>query len=327
MVENDNNRGEYKVFHLTSTIDADTDDTDGEFDTDAVELGTLDFGDSINFRLVGDEDWASDFVGWHAAADGVDPGDPGDDLTEVDITDGSDEDAAGDDFQFNAPLGATDIFSANIANFSAGDVINIDAEYLGAENMLFATTGTTEINFAFGDMDDFTPSFTLNLTDVDADLVEDVDAAADTAAVLGVLEAEWGANWVIGDGEFVDDDDDDLTEVDITDGSDEDAAGDDFQYNAPLEATDIFSANIANFSAGDVINIDDAYLGADNMIFATTGTTEINFAFGDMDDFTPSFTLNLTDVDADLVADVDAAADTAAVLGILEAEWGADWLI
>jgi hypothetical protein len=31
-----------------------------------------------------------------------------------------------------------------------------------------------------------------------------------------------------------------------------------------LEATDIISANIANFSAGDVINIDDAYLGADN---------------------------------------------------------------
>jgi hypothetical protein len=118
-------------------------------------------------------------------------------LVEVDITDGSIVDAAGDDYQFNAELGATNIWAANIANFDAGDVININDEYLGAENLLFDTTGTTEINFAFGDMTDYTPSFTLNLTDVDAALVADVEAAADSVEALGVIEAAWGTDWLI----------------------------------------------------------------------------------------------------------------------------------
>jgi hypothetical protein len=58
MVENDQNEGEYKVFHLTSSVDADgevDDESEGgvhQFAT-AVELGTLDFGASINFNLVG----------------------------------------------------------------------------------------------------------------------------------------------------------------------------------------------------------------------------------------------------------------------------------
>ena len=118
-----------------------------------------------------------------------------------------------------------------------------------------------------------------------------------------------------------------LTEVDITNGSNEDAAGDDFQYNAPLADTDIFSAKIANFSDGDVINIDDEFLGAANLLFDTSGADEINFAFGDMGDFKPSFTLNLTGVDAALVTAVEGAADSVAVLGVLGAAWGADWLI
>lgn len=71
MVENANNLGEYKVFYLTSTIDATTATTAGEFDTTAVMLGTLDFGDSINFRLVGDATWATDYAAWHALADGA----------------------------------------------------------------------------------------------------------------------------------------------------------------------------------------------------------------------------------------------------------------
>jgi len=62
-------------------------------------------------------------------------------------------------------------------------------------------------------------------------------------------------------------------------------------------------------------------------LFDTTGTTEINFAFGDMTDYTPSFTINLTGVDAALVTAVEAAADSVAALGILDAAWGADWLI
>jgi hypothetical protein len=51
MVENDLNEGEYKVFHLTS-------ENDGDFST-ADELGTLDFGASINVNVVGNEEYDS----------------------------------------------------------------------------------------------------------------------------------------------------------------------------------------------------------------------------------------------------------------------------
>ena len=116
-------------------------------------------------------------------------------------------------------------------------------------------------------------------------------------------------------------------EVTITNGSVVDADEGAFQFNAALAATDIFSANIANFTGDDAINIDDAFNNPANLLFATTGATEINFAFGDMTDYTPSFTLNLSDIDAALVTAVEGAANTVAVLGILDAAWGTDWLI
>ncbi|WP_067223332.1 beta strand repeat-containing protein [Marinomonas gallaica] len=54
MVENDANVGEYKVFYLTSA----NNNTTGDFDTNtATLLGTLDFGASINFPLVGSAEW------------------------------------------------------------------------------------------------------------------------------------------------------------------------------------------------------------------------------------------------------------------------------
>ena len=53
MVENDKNPGEYKVFFLESSVDDDGNvENNGEF-TSATELGTLDFGASINFQLAG----------------------------------------------------------------------------------------------------------------------------------------------------------------------------------------------------------------------------------------------------------------------------------
>ena len=117
--------------------------------------------------------------------------------TEVDLKNGDVLDADADNFQFNAELGATDIFSANIANFTGDDAINIDDAYLGAENLLFDTTGNTEINFAFGDMTDYTPSFTLNLTEVDATLVESVELAGTSDAALDILNVAWGTDWLI----------------------------------------------------------------------------------------------------------------------------------
>lgn len=53
MVENMNNVGEYKVFQLTAASN-----TTGTFATTGTLLGTLDFGASINFNLVGSDDWS-----------------------------------------------------------------------------------------------------------------------------------------------------------------------------------------------------------------------------------------------------------------------------
>ena len=88
--------------------------------------------------------------------------------------------------------------------------------------------------------------------------------------------------------------------------------------------------NNLNFSADDVINIDDAFLSVDSMLFATTttgGLNQINFAFGDVTDFTPSFTVNIDTTDTVVVADVAAAADSAAALAVLNAAWGSEWLV
>ncbi len=224
-VENNLNPGEYKVFYLTSDLDADgnVDNDDGDF-ASADLLGTIDFGASITddpiseANLWGSDDptgdgtttWGSFYLNDVITGDDVvipgdddddddddTPDDGDDDLTEVDITNGSSVDADGDDYQFNATLGDTDIFSANIANFEAGDVLNIDDEFLGSANLLFDTTGTTEINFAFGDMVDYTPSFTINLTGFDAAVVADVEAAADSLEALGILDAALGTDWLI----------------------------------------------------------------------------------------------------------------------------------
>jgi len=120
-----------------------------------------------------------------------------------------------------------------------------------------------------------------------------------------------------------------VVEIALGNGSIEDAAGDSFQYNAALAETDIISANITNFTADDAINVDDVYLAVTNMLFDTTGTNQINFAFGDTTDFTPSFTINIDVTDTALVADVETASaiDSTAVLTVLNTAWGTDWLI
>jgi hypothetical protein len=71
MVENAANLGEYKVFYLSSTVDADTNTTAGDFDTAATLLGTLDFGASINFNLVGSAGWSATYNALIDAADDI----------------------------------------------------------------------------------------------------------------------------------------------------------------------------------------------------------------------------------------------------------------
>lgn len=87
MVENNQNPGEYKVFFLTSTVASNGEVTDQLFDTaTAVELGTLDFGNSINFNLVGSAGYADLYNNLLVAADGGEPVDPLDPVDPVDPT-------------------------------------------------------------------------------------------------------------------------------------------------------------------------------------------------------------------------------------------------
>jgi hypothetical protein len=228
-------------------------------------------------------------------------GDDDDDLIEVDITDGSRVDAAGGDFQFNVLLEETDIYVANIANFSAGDVININAEFRDVENLLFDTTRTSEINFAFGDMDDFVPSFTLNLTGVDAALVAGVEAAADTAGVLGVLEAEWGTNWLLG----VNDDEPPVGDDDVISVSMEDLEGldditafnaGDGDYLFELDAAETLETWITGFDEGDTLSFT-------NTPTATAGDFNVtNPAFNDGEALVSvsGVDINLLGLDSDL---------------------------
>jgi hypothetical protein len=85
MVQNSQNMGEYKVFSLTSTVNTTTGSTAGQFDTGSAELlGTLDFGASINFNLIGNATDNAEIKNLILEADGEDPVDP------VDPTDPTD---------------------------------------------------------------------------------------------------------------------------------------------------------------------------------------------------------------------------------------------
>lgn len=297
MIENDLNEGEYKVFHATSTIDADTDAvTDGDFAT-MTELGTFDFGASVNLAISQEE---SVMTALQAAIDKADGG-----IVPPEVLDP----VAVDDASAAETAVAKDI--AVLANDS--DPANLDFGITSATDPANGTATIDDNGTAADTSDDFivyTSDAAFVGTDTFDYTITNSGGGTDSATVTVT---------VTGDAP--------ITEVSFTNGSSEDASGGDFQYNYVLGATDIFSGNIASFDAGDVCNIDDAYLGAANMLFDTTGTTEINFAYGDMSDYVPSFTTNMTGVDAALVAAVEASADSTAALGVLNAAWGADWLI
>jgi len=135
MVENAANLGEYKIFYLTSTVDADTNTTAGEFDASATLLGTLDFGASINFELVGSATWGATYNALIDAADDIAPPaptppelldtDPADDAVDVAV----DADIV---LTFNEDVQAG---TGNISVFNAADNTLVEAVAVG--NALF----------------------------------------------------------------------------------------------------------------------------------------------------------------------------------------------
>jgi hypothetical protein len=118
------------------------------------------------------------------------------------------------------------------------------------------------------------------------------------------------------------------TEVALTSGTVvTNAATGAFEYNIVLGATDIIAATVGQFGEDDAFDVDNAFINPANLFFATTGANQINMAVGDLTDFTPTMTVNINVDDADLVTAVAGAADSAAIIGVLEAAWGTDWLV
>jgi methionine-rich copper-binding protein CopC len=136
MVENAANLGEYKVFYLTSTVDPDTNTTGGDFDTDGVLLGTLDFGASINFNLVGSATWNATYNALIDAADDIAAPDTiAPTLDDTDPADNANDVAVDTDIvlTFDEDVQAG---TGNISVFNAGGLVEAvdvaDADFDGA---------------------------------------------------------------------------------------------------------------------------------------------------------------------------------------------------
>jgi len=180
MVENDQNEGEYKVFALTSSVDADGDvdeESDGgvhQFAT-AEELGTLDFGASINFNLVGSDEYKTDLAELLAVADGDEPVEPAN--TAPVVVDGQtftvDE---------NSAAGTT------VGTVSASDADTDTLSYVLSDTSTFVIDSETGVlTVADGAVLDFetTESYTINVIVSDA---EDFDTAVLTVDINDVDE-------------------------------------------------------------------------------------------------------------------------------------------
>ncbi|WP_006786224.1 DUF4214 domain-containing protein [Thiorhodospira sibirica] len=219
---------------------------------------------------------------------------------------------------------------ATIQNFSAGDAIDMSDAPDGS-GMVVDTTGTTELNIAFGDVTNFTNTWVLNFHNVDAALVAAVEAnEGNLDAQVNLISAQW-ADWLIDSdngggnggggtpGEF----DNSIIVVDL---QTYDAATGNNEYVLSFNGG-VNVATIQNFSAGDAINISAEPAGS-GMVIDTTGTTELNIAFGDVTNFTNTWVLNFHNVDAALVAAVEAnEGNLDAQIQLIAAQWTSDWLI
>ncbi len=310
MVENNANRGEYKVFYLTSVVNPANNSTDGKFATCEL-LGTMDFGNSINFRLVGDENWHTDYSqdGWLGGNVAPDPqpgdvtapvlndADPDDDDVDVDV-------AADVVLTFNEAVKVADTSKVKLYN-AADDSVVAAAVTVAGQTITIDPDADLEAGASY-------------YVKADADAITDLAGNA----FVGLDDNEDLNFTTVADGGDV------QTEVAFADGSNEDASAGAFKFNfAPLAPNDIIAGQISGFGDDDTLDIPDEYLDIANLMIVGDGPTGISVGFGDMTTFKPTFSINLTGIDGAIAADIDSAADTAAAMAVLNTAWGADWLV
>jgi len=303
MVENAANLGEYKVFYLTSTVDADTDTTDGDFDSGAVLLGTLDFGNSINFNLVGSAGWTAAYNALIDAADDIDPGDvtpP----TLVDTFPGNgDTDVAVDADIVLTYDEAVEAGTGAIRVFNAADDTLVEAVAIG--NAVF--DGNTVTVDLIADLAEGTEYYVR----VQAGAIQDVFGnATTTAPVFGFTTA--------GDAPvYTEVTLEDLATLDVSDGA--------YKVIVDFDAADgVKLGNINGFGADDLIEFQNAPEGAEARFDSSTATS-IDFGFGSF--FDDVWVIGMGDLDETLVTDVMAEATPEDQIAVLGAEWGEDWFV
>lgn len=230
MLENQDNLGEYKVFKLTSTIEEDRTVKDSAF-SGAELLGTLDFGASINFNLVG----STAFKGiydelLHKADDSVyvpteapseepteEPVDPDANLVAIDVVPVNSE--------FTGSFAGTeakDIFTVSgveadlvnlvaqisITEFGANDSLDFSGVYangfvdnigLGLGQPIDISMDGTNLQVTLMDVPGLNDIDTWIVTfeAVDANIAAVVNGAADTQAALAGLNDAWNAEWLV----------------------------------------------------------------------------------------------------------------------------------
>lgn len=181
MLENSNNPGEYKAFHVTAA----TGDNKGMF-AGAETIATLDFGVPT--------------TGAGAPVDPVDPVDPAKTIRVIEATDGGLEataiDASTADFQFdfNSLTGDN---SVTITGFGKGDVLDIPNTYLENSTAIIGTSAVG-IQVAYYDATTFNPMVFINLITEDAALkAVAADATVGVDAQITAINDFFDAGWLV----------------------------------------------------------------------------------------------------------------------------------
>jgi len=286
-VENDANRGEYKVFHLTSALDVngDVDNLDGDFAT-ANLLGTIDFGAEITGDPIGEgnfwgsEDpngdgtsWSSFYLNDVLEGEGAGDDDDDDDAVAVNATTAAagELDAAGDDFIFDVE---SDDYTQEIVNFTAGDVLNFPEDNDPTVVNTDFTDGIVDVQYAADGKVTI-----IQLTGLDAAIDEQLLGIESFDDVFGEGTITSGTI-VVGD----DDDDDDTPEDTETVDADTAAEGAlsaaDADVTFEIAGGDTYTQEITDFAAGDVLDFpEDNDPTVVNTDF-TDGIVDVQYAFG-----------------------------------------------
>jgi hypothetical protein len=269
-----------------------------------VLLGTLDFGNSINFNLVGEAGWSAIYNGLIDAADDIDPGD----ITPPTLVDtfpgNGDTDVAVDadivltyDEAVQAGTGAIRVFNA------ADDTL---VEIVPVGNAVF--DGNTVTVDLVADLAEGTEYYVR----VQAGAIQDVFGNATTTA------SEFGFT-TAGEAPpaFTEVTLEDLETLDVSDGA--------YKVIVDFDAADgVKLGNINGFGEDDLIEFQNAPDGAVARFDSSTATS-IDFGFGSF--FDDVWVIGMGDLDAALVTDVMAEATAEDQIAVLGAEWGADWFV